>query len=267
MTHKWFRVSKSNPCTVCGKTDWDTFCPDLKLSCCMRVPSNRPAKNGGYFHPLDAKLAAIPILPKVERPTINATAIMREFRMETTRTMLDALAVNLHVEASALLRIGAAWAQPHNAWAFPMKDEYGNVIGIRLRSASGKKWAVTGSKAGLFYSSIDPDSCPCVCEGPTDASAALSIGLEAVGRPSCAGQENMIAALLRKAKRVLIISDNDDPGLQGAERLQRLLGCSSLIYCPPCKDLREFVAHGGTRELIQAMTRPLIWKQPNPSVS
>lgn len=259
---KWIRVTRAHPCSVCGRFDWDTYSPELGLACCMRISSARPSKNGGWLHPLDAAPVKVEPVKHVEPPHINATAMMRKFRDATDLADVALLAKDLGVAGESLWELGIAWAAPHNAWAWPMKDEYGNTIGVRLRSSTGHKWAVTGSRAGLFYGSVRPGCVTCVTEGPTDASAAMTIGLQAIGRPSCLGQEEMLRAALAKARRVLIISDNDSPGFRGAERLQGMLNVPNLIWCPPCKDMREFVQKGGTQELIETLTKSMIWNVP-----
>ena len=71
--------------------------------------------------------------------------------------------------------------------AFPMHDGHGDVCGIRTRLADGSKRAVTGSRAGVFLTTVPMDVPAVVCEGPTDAAAALALGFEPIGRPSCAG--------------------------------------------------------------------------------
>ena len=80
-----------------------------------------------------------------------------------------------------------------------MRDGAGRVVGIRLRGHGGEKWAVRGSADGLFY---DPAMTwtgdIAVCEGPTDTAAALTLGLSAVGRPSCASGAEALRALVRR---------------------------------------------------------------------
>jgi hypothetical protein len=218
MSAGWIRVTRQNPCPCCGHPDWCAI--GERWINCMRLASAHPVKNGGWLHPLGTAAMKVAPKPVEEAHHINATAIMRDFAADTTRDMLAVLAKRLSVSVESLIQLGAAWAAPHNAWAFPMKDEHGNVIGVRLRSDSGKKWAVSGSRAGLFYWRVEHDRLTCICEGPTDTAAALSIGLHAVGRPSCVGQEEMLRSILRHARRVLILSDNDDPGLNGATKLR-----------------------------------------------
>lgn len=101
-----------------------------------------------------------------------------------------------------------------------------------------------------------------ICEGPTDTAAALTLGLFAIGRPSCMGCEEMITKLIRLQgiRRVIIITDNDIPGLRGAAKLQRQIPAMSCAWSPPCKDLRAFVNAGGDRRMLEAMTKDLVWE-------
>ena len=54
-----------------------------------------------------------------------------------------------------------------------MFDSEGSTIGIRLRSMRGEKWAVSGSKGGLFYDrsqQIVKEKFAVIVEGPTDTA-------------------------------------------------------------------------------------------------
>lgn len=48
-----YRVSRRFRCPVCGKARWCRFTATHAM--CMRVPSDRPTKGGGWLHPLDAE--------------------------------------------------------------------------------------------------------------------------------------------------------------------------------------------------------------------
>lgn len=264
---KWIRVTRANPCAVCHKPDFCTFCLDLNLVLCMRIASDRPSKNsmGGWLHRTGDP---VPVKEwKMERkedetPKINATLLMRDFSNGTKRDQVSHLAAMLQVTAASILALGAAWAEPHHAWAFPMRDGWGNVVGIRLRAESGKKWAVTGSKQGIFLADVEPQHTAFVVEGPTDEAAALSLGLFAVGRPSCAcGDEQIVVAFKRLGvRRAVICTDNDGPGLRGAEKLSQALRIPTAVYIPPGKDLREAVGLGLTRESIESSVNNAVWK-------
>ncbi len=256
------RVSKANPCPQCGKPDWCTV-GDYGVVC-MRVQSARPVKNGGWFHPFDsgAGRPVRPPPPRREPPRINATALHREWLADTTAEALAALAASLGLSPSSLTAVGAAWAAPHAAWAFPMCDGYGNVVGIRLRNERGK-FAVRGSRQGIFLAAVPAQKTLFVCEGPTDTAAAVEVGLFAAGRPNCCcgGLEVRTYARRHQCARAVIVSDNDKPGLDGARRVGGELLLPYAVYVPPAKDLREFVRLGGTRAMIENTLKGTVWNQ------
>ena len=100
-----------------------------------------------------------------------------------------------------------------------------------------------------------------VCEGPTDTAAAIELGLFAVGRPNCCcgGTEIRAHARRHECSRVVVISDNDKPGLDGARKVAAELKLPFAIYVPPAKDLREFVRLGGTRIMIENTLKGTLW--------
>ena len=178
------RVSTFKPCPICQKPDWCRVFSDGWAEC-MRVQSDRPAKSGGWMHRhADTSLRLMPPPFRPQPPALNATKLNREWRTATSQAALEAFASELGVSVTALNALGAAWASPYAAWAFPMRDGYNNIVGIRLRSAQGK-FAVRGSRQGIFTASVAPQPVLFVCEGPTDTAAALNLGLFAVGRPNC----------------------------------------------------------------------------------
>jgi len=232
---------------------------------CMRVESDHPTKNGGWLHRVGDPVPDRPFKPEpVREARPDLDTIWKRFEMLTDYHRVDGFAMSLGVDSDALNAIGCAWSG--NAWAFPMKSPDSKMIGIRLRGNDGRKWAITGSHQGLFipthYPYVVDDGTLYLTEGPTDLAAAMTIGLQAIGRPSCLGQEQMILAYLArlKARRLVIITDNDDPGLNGARRLQTTLKLRSCIFTPPTKDLREYVRRGGNAMLVEATLRDLIWK-------
>ena len=181
------------------------------------------------------------------------------------RTQINLLARDLGVSASACFWLGAVWATPqYRGWAWPMRDGYYEYVGIRLRSPEGRKWAVKGSHQGLFLPTIDPQETCYVCEGPTDTAAALSMGLFAIGRPSCLGCEVEVARLFRRldVRRAVIVADADDPGFNGARKLAASLPIPSVVIVPPTKDLRAFYQMGGTRAMIEALASQQVWNVP-----
>ena len=256
------RVSKSHPCQICKHPDWCRVFADGWVEC-MRVQSDKPAKSGGWMHgqsPIPLRLT-----PRVPRsappPTINATKLMRDWLAATSASALAEFAAALGISLPSLVAVGAAWAAPHAAWAFPMCDGYGNVVGIRLRNERGK-FAVRGSRQGIFLAHVAPQKTLFVCEGPTDTAAAVELGLFAVGRPNCCcgGPEIKIYARQHAVSRVVVISDNDKPGLDGARKVGGELKLPFAVYVPPAKDVREFVRLGGTRAMIENTLKGIVWQ-------
>jgi hypothetical protein len=261
----WIPVSKDQPCSICKKPDWCLI--GQKFILCNRVQSKMPQKGGGWLHPINCQLKLTKPVPslstRVDTISINPSKLMREWAAETSQSAIDDLAESLGVSPEALNALGAAWAPPHRAWAFPMKDGYGEMVGIRLRDETGKKWAVRGSKQGIFIPDTQAQQTAYVCEGPTDTAAALSLGLYAIGRPSCncGGNEIKTACKRLGVSKAVIVADNDAPGQQGALKVAGELRLPTAIYTPPAKDLREFVRNGGSRLLIEQQLKNTVWRK------
>lgn len=230
-----------------------TGCSYESIIAALGIPNSKPLR------------APAPVRKAIEDKPIDAQAMWQRWFERTDHHHLDGFGMSLGVDTDCLKAIGCAWST-FGAWAFPMKSPDGKVIGIRLRNDKGDKWAVKGSKSGLFipndYTFID-DRVLYLVEGPTDLAAAMTIGLRAFGRAACVGQENFILQYIAKQKieRLVIVTDNDEPGLRGAEKLQSMLSILSCVWVPPCKDIREFVNLGGNYNTMQAILKELVWSK------
>lgn len=190
----------------------------------------------------------------------------------TRKEWIIELAATLGVKEIPLRMLKPVYAQEHRAWAFVMRDGYNNMIGIRLRSINGDKWAVPGSHAGIFLPQCEITRTVLICEGPTDTAAGLSLGYFSIGRPSCSGGVPHICNAVKRLgiTRAVIVADNDpdrevkgktipSPGLNGAAMLAKYLPIPSATLVLPTKDIREFVKMGGTSELLDCMINSLVW--------
>ena len=262
MSGQWIRVTRREPCRVCQKPDWCTVSV-TGSACCMRVESPRPMANGGWLH---HHPEAKPPTPRQEshddRPEIDAAALMSGFQRETTDMQLDALAESLGLPRHAVDALAPGWARRHSAWAFPMRDGQGGIVGIRLRNDQGRKWAVTGSRSGIFVPTIIPQDHALICEGPTDTAAALAMGYFALGRPSCSsGFTELATTCVRLGiKRVVVVADNDGPGRKGAEDCGAKIGKPFKIFMPPTKDIRALYRAGGRREFVEDTLKSILWR-------
>lgn len=275
---EWIRVSKARPCPICKRPDWCGHSADGAAACCMRTESDKPAKNGGWIHRLtdEAPRERKPIPKPAPGPSIDAAHLMRDLWLTTPRAKVDALAASLGVSPASLHEIGCAWSSSCNAFAFPMRDGGGKIVGVRLRNETGEKWAVKGSKVGLFHAdelSAAPAGIAYICEGPTDTAAALTLGLWAVGRAACLGQADQLKSMLKGygVRKVVIISDHDEakerpdgsawyPGQDGARKLAKELGMPHKILIPPAKDLRAWLRDGATSAAFACIERNHVWK-------
>ncbi len=230
----------------------------------MRASNSHPTYNGGYWYPDGENRPRFIPKPMPEAPAIDAPALMNEFRSNTTAEMLARHAASLGVSTGSLTATGCAWARPHGAWAWGMVDGGGNTVGIRLRSNEGRKWSVRGGREGLFVPLVPPRKTVFFVEGPTDLSAALTLGLYAIGRPSCRGSVAHTQVTINRLhiQRAILITDNDGPGIEGAKALALELQIPVASMLLPAKDLRQFLSYGGSRVLLDSLERQLVWKQP-----
>ena len=157
-------------------------------------------------------------------------------KLSRTRTAVDParllrLAERLGLSVTSLNRLGIGWAFDSGAWAFPMTDATGGLLGIRLRLDSGRKFAVTGGREGLFIPADLPQGGELlIAEGPTDCAALLDLGFAAVGRFCCTGGGRLVVELVesRRPMSVVIVADADEPGQRGADTLASVL----VLYVP-----------------------------------
>lgn len=256
-------VTKNDPCPICGKGDWCQVRIDGNYTVCARVSEGAirqlGANGAGWLHytgdGTERQPVVAPRKPQAPAPEIDAPAIHRMFRdraLVQDGLEVRATAQRLGVSTASLnaLEMGFSWR--HGAATFPMRNDRGRVIGIRLRNANGEKWAVTGSKSGLIYPlRIPTNGLLWICEGPTDCAAMLDYGVAAVARASCNSETLFLCAIAKRTKRdMVIVSDMDGPGVNGAERLRDALSAhvAVRIVMPPAgfKDARQARIAGKT---------------------
>lgn len=265
----WPCVSKETPCPICGNSAWCAL-GDYKIKC-MRVQSSHASIDGGWYHDYaDKPKKEFVARERKEEKRIDALAIMREMIIDSNNIGIkyENISSCLGVSEHSLGLLETAWSRKHNAYAFPMRDGQANVIGIRLRHYDGFKWCVPGSHTGIFIPTCDKQKVVYLCEGPTNTAAALTMGLFAIGRPNNTGGGEYISEYLNSigVRRAVIVADHDDkhnglrPGLQGAQLLKKKLrNVSTVIWTPSVKDIRDFLIHGGTAQMIEDEIKSQVW--------
>jgi len=268
----WIRVSKAKPCPICEKPDWCLMSDDGNAIICARIESDRKCGEAGWLHKLveDSSKDYKKVRVRKPKPTVvqDFYRLAMEYRKNLKRP--DVLSKAIGVSVDSLTRMQAGW-DSKGSYSFPMRNGFDKIIGIRLRCGQ-KKFAVAGSRAGLFWPvRVKQRSCKelWICEGPTDTAAMLDLGFAAIGRSSCNGSVEHIKNFLRFQRRqVLIMVDKDKPkkrpdgsgwrpGRDGAYRLaQEIKGCVANVRCvrpQSGKDIREWLLKGATREQVLAV--------------
>lgn len=276
----WKRVNSGSPCPVCKHGTWCTVTTDGVKAHCMRVESSSPHKDGGFYHVIgDASGGGVrerawkPAPPPARRSHEQWAHLMSDLasgRGPNANRLgywasYGTAAQRLGIPLRGLMAIGMLVDSRYDRLLFPMHDAQGNIIGVRTRDADHSKRSIRGSASGLFYEYGEDRAFKdaMVCEGPTDAATLCAMGFEAIGRPSCLGQEEMIAALVRHRNfgRVFIFPDNDASGsmaaamvTRGVVRLLKALprDVAGYVVRPPAgiKDVRDWAHAGATRATI-----------------
>ena len=275
MNGKWMRCSRRNPCPVCGHPDWCCWLSTGEVFWCMRTSAGAVAGfERGKTHPNGGTAWR----PTVEPPPMRSlrqlredvsckdripwSAIQLECAGEMTMDALEDAAQMLRIPASALQAFDIGWSSHWKAWTFPMRHPVTQrIVGIRTRTPSGSKFALTGSRQGYFMCTyVRPQQRVFVVEGPTDAAAVHSLGMEAIGRGSCLH----VSPALREAlagRTVLVVADNDDAGRRGASICCEYLDKSkaTVISPPPgFKDMRAWIEGGANRQDVETLAREAI---------
>lgn len=212
---------------------------------------------GGTVSPWRQEFRPPPTPPVEEKlPETDFRAMARWFSGGVSEEQMEDASYKLGVSSESLWWLGMGWCEESRAWSFPMHDGDGRVIGIRLRTSDGKKFAVTGSRSGIFLPSIEADRRLFIMEGPTDTAAALTLGFYGIGRPSCNGSVEQVLTFLkrnRKIREVVLVTDNDSPGITGADALRQKIPLPTWQLLLPTKDIRRYCQVGGSRKLIESM--------------
>lgn len=159
---------------------------------------------------------------------------------------LDGLANEFNVTKQTLTN----WSIGYDGRAItiPMSNNYG-CIGIQRRFPDGYKCCVDGSRLGLFINTgFADDDIVYICEGFSDAVAVYDLGFQVIGRPNCKFTK-YIEDIFFEADgefygEIVIIPDNDEVGLLGANELADILADYFNVYLftfDGAKDIREYI--------------------------
>lgn len=292
----WFRYRVRDKCGVCshgGRAGHNSGCiyygelSEPYVIGCRRVREGSfkdMINGGGWLHRMRECLNRIPDPPPVpqnaEPPRWLGDLALQCYKFLCDEA-LEMLADTLGVTANSLRRLRVGWCESYldmetgedvtaSAFTFPMRACGNLVVGIRLRDGLGRKWAVRGSKNGIFVpTGIAKDGPLWIVEGPTDTAAMLDLGFPAIGRPSnTAGQDYLVDYCKRfLPRRPVYILHNNDPAGSDAMKLT-LLGAHSLakqlqdekaagevrVMMTKTKDVRDAVRQGAVHDDIENLS-------------
>lgn len=233
---------------------------DGEAAICARIGdgAKRYLGEAGWVHDLTDKLSPAKLPPKQPKlPAADIAPLMNRYRTAIGSHHVRQLARQLGLSPVSLHQLGIGWADEHEAYAFPMRAADGATIGIRLRNLDGRKWAVRGSRNGLFMPNLIMRGPLLICEGPTDTAAMLGLSFPTLGRPSCTGGGDIIVDILQASPLrplTIVLADKDGPGMAGARVLANQLAAIVpvvKVIVPPAKDARAWVQAGASQEDIE----------------
>jgi hypothetical protein len=262
----WFvgeSVTPQRPCERCGKP---TKHDRREGYCCV----DHSRGLGWCGHEINAAKAffrlggsgATLIIPK-SRMKSPLPAVQRDWekmnRAFVQACQIERIASSLNLSASALVAMETGYYVGRQAVTWPMRDQAGEIIGIRTRTDAEKK-SILGSRNGLFWV-LDQDweKPVYVTEGPTDCAAMLGLGFTTIGRPSAKTCSGMLVEVLQ-GHDVVVVGDLDtgpeQDGQRGATMLANKLAESAksvrLIFPLRGKDVRQWIRkYGATKDVIE----------------
>lgn len=245
---KWNRVSKSEPCCICGRPDFCTVSEDGAVAHCQRVESDKPATGslGGWIHktgrePMD--VASLPRRKEEVRPVIDwderAQAMFARCLHGNGWTLL---AETLGVSEAAMKRLGVGigyddFGDRESFWSFPERNVNLKCTGIVRRYRDGSKKTMKWSRSGLYLVREwwKPEGPILLVEGGSDTAAALTMGLCVIGRPSNRGGVNLLCGALHghRNRKVIVMAENDAKPEKRGDLKSCPTKCKGCPHCAP----------------------------------
>ena len=176
------------------------------------------------------------------------------------------------------------WSAPYSGNPDAIHFGYlqaGQVYACKIRKVTEKKFSQQGACATWWLGEqVNPDEDLLIVEGEMDALSAREVGFHSVisvpnGAPVKVS-DNRISPeddrkfgyvwlgkeLYKNAKRIIIATDNDPPGIALAEELARRIGkakCWQIQYPAGCKDANDVLMKLGAQALKDLIDNPTPW--------
>lgn len=254
------KVSRENPCPICGKPDWCLIDKEGKAAICPRIAQGSIKRCGqaGWLHILDDDYKPSAPEKRPVRP-VDWAGMQESAVQYLTWERQKALARQWDVDASVITALHTGWLM--ESYSFPMHRYDGKICGFRLRHQNNNKTGVKGSRNGIFIpKGVTPNNAEYICEGNSDLAILKQLGLRGIARPGCNScLEWTTEWLMGREKPVVIVADNDENqvGLKWAQVLRELLidqlGIRVTLLLPPRKynDIRGWWQHKKNRKNLK----------------
>jgi hypothetical protein len=254
---EWARVTRRQPCVICGKGRYCTRTTDGTLAKCMWIGSDWPDKSehGGWIHKITGDLVEYKAPPPVDKkpPEEWDQLAKQHFNCQEAKITRYTLAAQLGVTYGSLweLRVGYGFDhyRGYHFSTWPQFDHLRRVTGIVRRyqvtvsDGGGNKLYMPGGRPGLHYArngSRRGFGPLCLVEGGSDTAALLSIGVPVIGRPSSLGGADMIEVILRKIlsvtrqeQEIIVIGEDDRKPEKVGKAPHCKIGCIGCSWCFP----------------------------------
>jgi len=201
-------------CPVClRKADGCLVTEDGKGAICVRTPSNKRAGAAGWYHKTNTDPLPRGCRKKVKnRPAnINWNALQSLYMSRYCGNKFPDLSSGWNGEAVTI----------------PMYNNNYDITGFQQVFHNGDKKFMHGSKPGLFITETILDcglgNTVVITEGVSDTQTATDMGFCALGRSSCNQGIDILLQMLDHGIDIIIIPDNDAPGLAGGKALAQTL--------------------------------------------
>lgn len=247
------------------------LCPfhkETKPSLCInRVPNNNKPKGFWYCYgcakygeissqEVDelSKNINVSIIPVVESDVDWDTLHNEYYLREFTEGKGKLLAEKWGVSPSIIQELGIGF--DGYAHTIPMYN-LDKIVGIQRQFINGYKCMVSRSQLGLIVPmTMSTGSVLFMPEGASDLACLLDIGCRGIARPNALVGKELVYNWLRRYNpvydRIVIVADNDNAGIQGAEELANYIDSEAqrtTIWLPTQKDLRKEIKVDGKKHV------------------
>jgi len=261
------RVDENNACPVCGRyKDGCLYAEDGNAAICVRTPEGAIKNTGnGWLHIFKKDFKPKPVKPKKKQKYTINWALLNDFYMKNlpgfynpgipyTTTVVKDLCNRWRVGTGALQAMQIGWSGRY--FTFPVRNAEGKPIGLQRLFPDNSKKVVKHSQMGILIPRLNWDDLPddwtlFICEGLSDTATAVDMGLRIIGRLTCGtGKDHIIKfCCKKKPSQIVIVADNDDPGIAGAKALGLWISQGYKLFTIPCPNIKVIVPPDGIKDL------------------